>query len=180
MPHILYYHSLSPTATDFLATTMQSLHSLLTTHALNIRLLPLPENLASILLPPLESGHYPGTLNLLQQLTPRIPLTLLCPHDHPAAKAARKSLPRAHRGISCSGLLSLTYPPPPPNPFILWHETLHLLGAQDHYDPITLQPTCPHKNCLMHYAPVPPTTPNSPPPSICPATLAILRNTCTT
>lgn len=81
----------------------------------------------------------------------RIGLLVHCLPTHPAAIAARKRLPHARLGISVAGSLSLAYAFD--NKHLLWHEALHLLGAQDHYDRETLQPSCELPTCLMRYAP---------------------------
>lgn len=58
------------------------------------------------------------------------------------------------------------------NPHVLWHEALHLLGAEDCYDELR-RPTCGTPACIMHYAP----WPTDPPLglSICPKNVAKLR-----
>jgi hypothetical protein len=47
--------------------------------------------------------------------------------------------------------VSLTYAVA--NKYILWHETLHLLGVPDHYDLKTLRTTCGLATCVMQYGP---------------------------
>jgi hypothetical protein len=102
-------------------------------------------------------------------------VTVYCPDPaHPAVGAARARLPNALWGISLSGTLSLTYAPR--NLYALWHESLHLLGAQDHYDPTNFRSTCQMPSCLMQYAPDEHTVGSH--PFVCPATAAILRRAC--
>lgn len=102
----------------------------------------------------------------------RTHLTLYCPdRTHPAARVAQKRLRHAQWGLALSGALALTYSPD--NPFALWHESLHLLGAHDHYDLHTLAPTCDLRSCIMQYAPSP--TMIGPRPILCPQTRARLQ-----
>ena len=81
-----------------------------------------------------------------------IRVSVYCDPESAAAHAARERLPHALWGISIGGALSLTYCPG--NPFAFWHETLHLLGAQDHYATHALgATTCELPSCIMQYAP---------------------------
>lgn len=41
----------------------------------------------------------------------------------------------------------------PGNPFLVWHEILHLFGAQDCYDKNGNGPTCEMRNCIMQWEP---------------------------
>lgn len=102
-------------------------------------------------------------------------VTVYCPDpSHPAVRAARGRLRHALWGINLAGTLSLTYAAR--NPYALWHESLHLLGAEDHYDFRDFGATCPLPTCVMQYAPDERTVGSR--PFLCPGTAAILRKTC--
>jgi hypothetical protein len=97
-------------------------------------------------------------------------LIVNCEPDHALAKDCRRRLPHAHWGISFSGVLSVVYAPQ--NPSAVWHEALHLLGAQDHYDLKTLAATCELPTCIMRYAPEEGSTPSK--EFLCGRTKAVL------
>jgi len=138
----------------------------------------LPPQFTSAILPHLQSGHLDGVVKSVHALSDAdmtSHLTIYCPDpSHPAVRSARSRLSHAHRGLSIAGKLALTYAPE--NRHILWHETLHLLGAQDHYDAVTLRTTCTLPSCLMQYAPDEQTVGSR--PMICDATAAIIRRAC--
>lgn len=79
-------------------------------------------------------------------------LLVICSPNSHVAKAILKSNPAALWGGS-NGQFSAVYEPM--NEFVLWHETLHLLGAEDCYN-LEINdegPTCECSNCIMQYAP---------------------------
>ncbi len=81
---------------------------------------------------------------------PRIPQVILaCPDDHDLAQSTRANNPQAIWG-GALGPLALVYRPE--NKFLVWHEAMHLLGAQDCYDNAGRR-TCLLDNCLMQYVP---------------------------
>jgi hypothetical protein len=139
----------------------------------------LTADLVEDVLPTLHAGNLRGVVEAIldsgERAGVRRHVTVYCPDPgHPAARAARGRLQHAAWGISMSGTLSLTYARG--NPYALWHETLHLLGAEDHYDLRTFHTTCGLPTCLMQYAPDEKTV--GPQPFICPATATVLRTAC--
>lgn len=183
--HRIFWHTHAGTAADadFTAGAIARLIERLTASLPGLRLTatPLPGDFTDILDFSLLTGHLNGALasvRCLQAADPadvRSHVTVYCPDpSSPAASAARERLPHAAWGISLSGALSLTYTPA--NTAALWHETLHLLGAQDHYDPATFATNCDLGSCVMQYAPDARTIGES--PFLCPATAAIVRRAC--
>jgi|GEM_PF-7113928 len=78
-------------------------------------------------------------------------LVVGCTNQHPFAQKAVAHVPWALWGARC-GCFALCYNCD--NPYSVWHETLHTLGAKDCYDddkPEELNCNCP--GCLMQYAP---------------------------
>jgi len=98
-------------------------------------------------------GFFGQTLcSLRERLRQVSRLFILCsPHGRIAALAQKQS-PNARWGIS-STQVSATYCLD--NEYIVWHEALHLLGAEDCYDLSKGDrgPNCECKNCSMQYAP---------------------------
>lgn len=139
---------------------------------------PLPTDLADQITWHLDCGNINGALSAIEkQSDPLQPsgLTIYCPDSSsPIIQAARARLPHALWGINFAGLLSLTYVTN--NPHALWHETLHLLGAQDHYDLTTFQTTCPLSTCIMQFAPSQQTIGEQ--PFLCGTTRRILESRC--
>ncbi len=74
---------------------------------------------------------------------------LACSHSHILAKWARQNNPEALWGGTI-GRLALVYELE--NPYVVWHEALHLFGASDCYD-ARRSPNCSCSNCLMQYEP---------------------------
>ncbi len=96
-----------------------------------------------------------------------------CDPDHLLAMAAQRRMAHAVWGLSISGSLSLFYGNE--NKHALWHEALHLLGAQDHYDLTNFKGTCELPSCIMRYAPDDASIKGR--PFFCEKTTAILRKT---
>ncbi len=79
-------------------------------------------------------------------------LIIGCPPSHNLACAAKAENSNAHWGGAVGrGPLALTYQPQ--NQYVVWHEALHLLGAEDCYSLSNQGPTCAQANCIMQYAP---------------------------
>jgi hypothetical protein len=80
---------------------------------------------------------------------------LWCDPCHVFAKTATAALRHARWGVT-NGLLALVYGTT--DKYAIWHECLHLLGAQDCYDTSDPQrnagPTCDVPTCIMQYAPM--------------------------
>ena len=85
-----------------------------------------------------------------KQLTP---LVVCCRRDSALAMSAVEANPTAIWGARC-GQFAAVYRH---DPYVIWHEVLHLLGAQDCYPPDAPEedrlPTCGNQNCIMQYAP---------------------------
>jgi hypothetical protein len=79
-------------------------------------------------------------------------LFILCPPHNKIATMSKKECPNAYWGFS-NGQVSATYDLD--NKFIIWHEALHLLGAEDCYDLSKGDrgPNCECKKCIMQYEP---------------------------
>lgn len=102
-------------------------------------------------------------LRSIAQSSARPNLSILCSPESKIAQLARKQSPEALWGFSNAdpehpegkcGWCSATYELG--NKFILWHETLHVLGADDCHDcDRNPGPTCGCKNCIMRYVPTP-------------------------
>lgn len=75
---------------------------------------------------------------------------LLCSPSHALALRAREANQLARWGANC-GSVSLYYGPPGKDS--VWHEALHLLGAEDCYDEKGNGPTCGLSNCIMQWVP---------------------------
>lgn len=135
---------------------------------------PLPPEHCQVLMPLFEAGRNNAAAEYLLSLADRharIALSVSCSAEHPIACAARGAYPLARWGLCTAGVLAVTYHPG--NRFILWHETMHLLGASDHYDNRTLATTCGEPGCLMQYAPSDETVTEE--TCLCPETLRVLR-----
>jgi len=138
----------------------------------------LPNDLAEEIDWHLDCGQIGGAVSAVEKYSDgwmRYGLCVYCPDSTcAAAEAGRRRLPHAFWGINFAGRLSLTYVKG--NRFALWHETLHLLGAQDHYDPQSFQTTCGIPTCVMQFAPDARTVEEG--KFLCPETLKVLRKTC--
>ena len=78
-------------------------------------------------------------------------LLLYCRPDSKLAMAAKKQARLPSWGVTC-GSFSAVYKPQ--NKFIIWHETLHLLGLDECYDennPDVRRPDCKCEDCIMQY-----------------------------
>lgn len=82
-------------------------------------------------------------------------LVICCPSDHLLAARAKSANEVAHWGLSWPGMLALVYHfhNGLPQRQIVLHETLHVLGANDCYNPDRLESVCPLHGCIMQYAP---------------------------
>lgn len=180
MPKPIFFHALNSTTEDnhFVSHSIAELKSVVLTEApgVELHLSRLPLDLAAHILPSLHATHLNGAVDAVRRCAAisdigAFGLYVYCPSDAPIAKAARKRLPRAAWGISISGVLSLSYGGH--NKHILWHEALHLLGAQDHYTLGREGVTCELPQCLMQYAPDARTVGAG--PMLCRQTLGMLR-----
>jgi len=112
-----------------------------------------------------ESDAFLGcSLNIEKILPITANLLVYCVSNDPIAKAAiRESHQRARWGYTGDyvnyvrgALFAAVYKPD--NKFIIWHEALHLLGADDCYDENNLyqkKPDCDFPDGIMQYAPTP-------------------------
>ena len=156
-PKTIFWHCLAERTQDaqFVSDAVAELQAVLLADPFNLRLdiRPLPDDLASILLPDLHAPNIEACVRAVQpaQASHSFGVSIYCDPDQPVGRAARARLPHAVWGISMKGLFSLTYCRG--NKQIFWHETLHLLGAQDHYDPIIFRTKCELPTCIMQYAP---------------------------
>ena len=185
MEREIHWYTLGGSAQDaeFTAAAMKQLLARLRQElpGLTLETRELRGDLLDVILPHLGPGNLDGTARAIEDAWgtsgPGVlsHVTVYCPDEaHPAVRAARRKLAHAAWGISLSGILSLTYALR--NPYALWHESLHLLGAQDHYDQSSFRTTCAMATCLMQYAPSETTV--GPRPFICDATASILRRAC--
>ncbi|HUW19437.1 MAG TPA: hypothetical protein VMW16_09055 [Sedimentisphaerales bacterium] len=81
------------------------------------------------------------------------PILVYCRPNSYIAEAIRKNQPLAKWGYTQQPYISAVYNQN--NKYILWHEALHLFGADDCYDcnNPNSRTTCELRNCLMQYAP---------------------------
>ena len=75
-----------------------------------------------------------------------------CRPDHEFARGIKQKRPAAAWGVAFVGgpfgvIYNLS------NKYLVWHEALHLLGADDCYDQSNQGPTCEHTSCIMQYVP---------------------------
>jgi hypothetical protein len=82
-----------------------------------------------------------------------MPLLVYCKNDSNLAKAAVKENPLAQWGLTYDNhLVSAVYEPD--NKYLLWHEVLHLFGAEDCYNESEPQYLiCELPGCIMQYVP---------------------------
>ena len=174
----IYWASLTEEARDrrFVAEAMAELLDALSVWQLAPVIEPLPEDLEEILVPHLRAPDIEGCVRAIQEAGAGQPfgVSIYCDPRQPAACAARERLAHAQWGLSMKGIFSLTYCAG--NKWILWHETLHLLGAQDHYSLKEFETTCELPTCIMQYAPSELTVGER--PCLCQETLGILRRSC--
>jgi hypothetical protein len=178
------WHSLGNADEDapFLETSMRELLALLHAEplALNIAGEPLKDGAYPNAIQQLKNGNLSGGVDAVRKACGtmtkacRIGLVVYCDPYCPPALAARRMLPHAAWGISLSGTVSAIYARN--NKYAIWHETLHLLGALDHYDLKSYQRTCESPGCIMQYAPDEPSISKG--PIFCEKTVAILWKAC--
>jgi hypothetical protein len=89
---------------------------------------------------------------LAQGLTAAARLLIHCPFDSELAKQMRFVSPTACWGLAVDQTYAAVYPPHE-SKYVLFHEALHLLGAEDCYDSQTLSQTCTTPNCIMNHNP---------------------------
>ena len=98
-------------------------------------------------------AHEIGTLATGEANTRLIPrLVVRCPRGNPLAKTCLAAYPHALWGLTSCKVLAVVYDD---CEVALWHEVLHLLGAEDCYKLPDCGPTCKplHPQCIMQYAP---------------------------
>lgn len=93
-----------------------------------------------------ESCCIPGKLSPLARKLPFV----FCVGNEPFAMKVRKLKPAAKWGIAMFGYFALAWHPD--NRFLIWHEAMHLLYAEDCYDRENGDP-CDESYCLMQYEP---------------------------
>jgi len=95
-------------------------------------------------------SHEIGTLTTGEANTRLIPrLVVRCSPNHPLAQTCLATYPHARWGLTSCKVLAVVYDD---REVVLWHEVLHLLGAEDCYDLSNLRRTCEHPLCIMQYA----------------------------
>jgi hypothetical protein len=107
-----------------------------------------------------EADHIPDYINNLKggYVDPQMnqnPLLgqrffAFCKGEESFVSAARLSNPDAEWGPAERGVFALAWEPG--NKFLIWHEVLHLLYAQDCYDSKG-RTTCGEDQCIMQYIP---------------------------
>ena len=79
---------------------------------------------------------------------------VFCTYNYPPARRTRdevsKKLPEPKWGVTVYGRYAFVWEPE--NKFIVWHEAMHLLWADDCYN-ATGQTTCEESCCIMQYIP---------------------------
>lgn len=74
---------------------------------------------------------------------------LLCDGDHPFVQVAQRDNPLAHWGIAVPMCFSVAWVN---NPYLWWHEALHLFNAKDCYNKFGIH-KCPDPRCVMQASP---------------------------
>lgn len=98
-------------------------------------------------------SFFAWTLSALHKNLRRVSrLFILCPPDGKIAALAKKKSPNVLWGLSNTQVSATYYLD---NEFIIWHEALHLLDADDCHDISKGDrgPNCECKNCIMQYEP---------------------------
>ncbi len=76
-------------------------------------------------------------------------LFVLCPAGHPFVETARQENPLAHWGIAVPMCFSAAWVD---NPYLWWHEALHLFNAKDCYNKFGIN-KCRDSRCIMQVSP---------------------------
>jgi len=97
-----------------------------------------------------------GTLATSDANTSLIPrLVVRCSRGHPLAKTCLAAYPHACWGLTSCKVLAVVYDD---REVALWHEVLHLVGAEDCYELPDRGPKCSHLRrhlpCIMQYEPI--------------------------
>ena len=102
----------------------------------------------------------------------RLPgLIVYCSEDSAVAQAGQDGESAAEWGVACGRLAAVWKPD---HPGLVWHEALHLLGAQDCYcRGCFVSPTCEQPRCIMQF--VPPADVAGERPFLCHKNIALLR-----
>jgi hypothetical protein len=108
-------------------------------------------------------------------------LLILCSPQNRLAQLSLHYKSDAEWGITCpqnDSILSIVYNLN--NAPVIWHEALHLLGADECYDPDNIKDhsNCKLLNCVMQYAPTEQTVGRQ--PILCNKTIQAVRTYCTT
>ena len=88
--------------------------------------------------------------DILCQAPGKPPGLLVCCQDEALTKQAADENPNARWGTK-AGRLAVVFKPG--NKHLIWHETLHLLGAMDCYNEETGEGSCELPRCIMQHAP---------------------------
>ena len=121
--------------------------------------------------PDMSARTTEAILNQEEAVAPLPGLIVYCPEDSAPAQAGRDGEPTAEWGVACGRLAAVWKPD---HPGLVWHEALHLLGAEDCYCRGCLaSPTCERSNCVMQF--VPPANVGSGPPFLCHKNIALIR-----
>ncbi len=163
----LYWHcsNLDESQRDFLKSVFDEFSQLLKRAPvlLEAKIRSLPEDIAKKLEkqlphPPFQSckpfsDWFDVVGPKLGELTHWAPLLLCSQQNGDIAKAAQHESPLACWGYYLNESIATVYRPD--NKYIIWHEALHLWGADDcySYDNPHGPTTCELKNCIMQYAP---------------------------
>jgi len=78
------------------------------------------------------------------------PLLVFCPRNCAVAEAARRSKPLAQWGAATGNSFAAVWQQ---DKYVVWHEALHLLSAEDCYTEDDMGPTCEQRNCIMQWVP---------------------------
>ncbi len=109
-----------------------------------------------------------------QQPLPLPKLVVLCRPDTTLARKVREAKPKALWGACIGNTLAIVYHH---EATVVWHELLHLFGAEDCYDEEAPNesdvPTCGNAQCLMQFAPSLERVGD--PPFICEANIQLIR-----
>lgn len=151
----IHYCSLVPEYSEALTKAMAELGRQLRAYypAIGpIGAIPLPPELVDEV-PAHLLRNLPGTVTPDEQQHPSLhcmKLLALCGADHPFVEVARRHNPRAHWGIAVPRRFAVAWVD---NPYLWWHEALHLFNAKDCYNRFGIN-KCPERRCIMQASPL--------------------------
>ena len=155
--HKIYWYCLDKEREEFLQKSLKELEDILAKHQTGIKVGfgRLPQGSLDEVCKVLNHSRWPHfcaaeICDILPLKPPQpSPILVLCPFDSSIARCFRGDL--RIWGGTCRPVAVVWEPD---NKYLIWHEILHLLGAEDCCDERGWGPTCGKSNCIMQYSPV--------------------------